>query len=75
MDCERDRCMCQGVIRLSGAKWAEISEAPELKRRNNVQCKDRVRVLMKQYQSKDIIHVAERWLEDNPLVASEESDT
>ena len=66
--------LCQGVIRLSGAKWAEISEAPELKRRNNVQCKDRMRVLMKQYQSKDMIRVAEQWLEDNP-VPSEESDT
>jgi hypothetical protein len=66
--------LCNGVIRLSGAKWAAISEAPELKRRNNVQCKDRMRILMKYYQSTDLIKVAEQWIEDNPCVSSEESE-
>jgi hypothetical protein len=58
------RALCQGVINFSGPKWAEISTAPELKHRNNVHCKDRMRVLLKQYGSNDLVEVAERWMND-----------
>jgi hypothetical protein len=56
--------LCQGVIEYAGPKWAQISTAAELKQRTNVHCKDRMRVLMKQYESNDILDVAERWINE-----------
>jgi hypothetical protein len=37
---------------------------PELKKRTNVHCKDRMRVLMKRYESSDLLDVAEHWIND-----------
>lgn len=62
---EESIALCQGVLKYSGAKWAEISTDPALNQRTNVHCKDRMRVIMKQYDSSDPLDVAERFINDS----------
>jgi hypothetical protein len=62
---EETKALCDGIIQYSGGKWASIAHLSGLEQRANTHCKDRMRVLMRQYGSDDIVATAEKWIKDH----------
>ena len=64
---EETTVLCEGFIQFSHS-WAAIAKLPGLEMRTNMQCKDRMRVLLGQLETTDALKAAENWLSKEAIV-------
>lgn len=59
--------LCKALVKYQAPTWRDIVRLnPELEKRSNVSCKDRIRSIKKQLNMKGTpVEVAERWLDEN----------
>ena len=60
---EETAVLCRGIIEHGGGKWALI--AKKMARRTNVHCKDKARILLRQYGGENLVEAAEKFIKEH----------